>query len=89
MANDVNKKLGDILKGIDQQKITKSKETIEKLLKTPEGKKLQQQLGTVDRDQLIKNFLQMDTQTIQKKLNQADLSALSGLSAEDILKKLR
>lgn len=89
MNKDVNKKLGDILKGIDTRKISESKKTVENLLKTPEGQKLQKQLGGLDKDKLIESFMQMDTNEIKKKLNKADLSSLSGLNAEDILKKLR
>lgn len=89
MANDINQKLGEILKGLDSKKVDAGKKTVENLLKTPEGKKLQQQLQGADTDQLLKNFMQMDTEEIKKMLNKADLSGLSGISIDDVLKKLR
>ncbi len=89
MKQDISKKLGDILKGVDAKKINESKKTVENLLKTPEGQKLQKQLSGLDKEKLVETFMQMDTSEIKKKLNQADLSGLSGLKAEDILKKLR
>ncbi|GEM_PF-3562196 len=89
MNKDVSKKLGDILKGVDTRKISESKKTVENLLRTPEGQKLQKQLDGLDKDKLVESFMKMDTSEIKKKLNKADLSSLSGLSADDIMKKLR
>lgn len=87
MDQNVTKKLGEILQGMDTGKI--NKKTIEQLLKTPEGQKLKEQLGGLDKDKLVEGFMKLDTNAIKKNLSKADLSSLAGMKAEDILKKLR
>lgn len=86
---DISKKLESILTGIDKSKINGSKKTITELLATPEGRKLVSQLGSIDKNKLYEAFMSMDAEEIKRKLQTADLSKLSGLKAEDILKKLR
>lgn len=89
MRKDVNKKIENVLNGIDKNTINSGKRNIEQLLSTPEGKKLAQSLGNVDKNKLIDQFMKMDSSEIKRKLKNADLSKLSGLKAEDIIKKLR
>ncbi len=89
MRRDVNKKMENILNGIDKNTINSGKRSIEQLLSTPEGKKLAERLGNIDKNKVIDQFMKMDTAEMKKKLQNADLSKLSGLKAEDIMKKLR
>ena len=86
---DISKKLENVLKGIDKSKINSGKKNITELLSTPEGKKLLSQLGNIDKNKLLETFMSMDTEEMKKKLQTADLSKLSGLKADEILKKLR
>ena len=89
MRRDVNKKMENILNGIDKNTINSGKRSIEKLLSTPEGKKLAERLGNIDKNKVIDQFMKMDPAEMKRKLQNADLSKLSGLKAEDIMKKLR
>lgn len=89
MRRDVNKKMENILNGIDKNTINSGKRSIEQLLSTPEGKKLAEHLGNIDKNKVIDQFMKMDPAEMKKKLQNADLSKLSGLKAEDIMKKLR
>lgn len=89
MRRDVNKKMENILNGIDKNTINSGKKSIEQLLSTPEGKKLAERLGNIDKNKVIDQFMKMDPAEMKKKLQNADLSNLSGLKAEDIMKKLR
>ena len=89
MRRDVNKKTENILNGIDKNTINSGKRSIEQLLSTPEGKKLAERLGNIDKNKVIDQFMKMDPAEMKKKLQNADLSKLSGLKAEDIMKKLR
>ncbi len=89
MRRDVNKKMENILNGIDKNTINSGKRSIEQLLSTPEGKKLAERLGNIDKNKVIDQFMKMDPAEMKKKLQNADLSKLSGLKAEDIMKKLR
>lgn len=89
MRRDVNKKMENILNGIDKNTINSGKRSIEQLLSTPEGKKLAERLGNIDKNKVIDQFMKMDPAEMKRKLQNADLSKLSGLKAEDIMKKLR
>lgn len=89
MKEDINKKLENVLNSMDKNKLNLDKRTVEQLLSTPEGKKLASRLSGVDKNKLINTFMNMDCAELKKKLQNADLSKLSQLKADDILKKLR
>ena len=89
MSQDINKKLEDILQGIDKNKINNSKRNFDQLLNTPEGKKLLQNIGNIDKSKLMNMFMKMDTNEIKRKLQNADLSKMSNLNAADIINKLK
>lgn len=82
MKDNVNKKLEALLSD-------KSAAQIKRFAESAEGQKLKQQLAGADKNKLVEEFLKMDTAELKKKLASADLSGLSGLSAEQIMKKLR
>ena len=86
---DISKKLESVLQGLDKSKISAGTKTITELLSTPEGKKLASQLSSVDKKKLMESFMSMDSEEIKRKFQTADLSKLSGLNVEEILKKLR
>ena len=89
MRRDINKKLENVLNGVDKNTIDSGKRSVEQLLSTPEGRKLASQIQNVDKKKVIDAFMKMDSSEIKRKLRDADLSKLSNLKAEDILKKLR
>lgn len=89
MRRDINKKLENVLNGMDKNTIDSGKRSVEQLLSTPEGRKLASQIQNVDKKKVIDAFMKMDSSEIKRKLRDADLSKLSNLKAEDILKKLR
>lgn len=89
MGQDINKKLEDILQGIDKNKINNSKRSLEQMLNTPEGKKLLQNIGNIDKSKLMNMFMKMDTNEIKRKLQNADLSKMSNINANDIINKLK
>lgn len=89
MSQDVNKKLEDILSGIDKNKIMQSKKNIEQMLNTPEGKKLLQNIESLDKGKLMNMFMRMDTKELKQKIKDADLSKMSGIKADDIINKFK
>ena len=89
MGQDINKKLEDILQGIDKNKINNSKRSLEQMLNTPEGKKLLQNIGNIDKSKLMNMFMKMDTNEIKRKLQNADLSKMSNINANDIIGEKR
>ena len=82
--NDIEKKLREVLSGVDMSGFNSS--GIEKLLKSPQGRKLAESISDTDKQKLLNKFMSMNSNEIKNKLNQADLSQLS---VDDILKKLR
>ena len=89
MKNDIGKKIESILKDIDKSTINSGKKNIEQLLSSEEGKKLVAGLGNIDKTKLMNAFMSMNSSDIKSKLQNADLSKLSNINADEILKKLR
>ncbi|MCX7715360.1 MAG: hypothetical protein N2171_06505 [Clostridia bacterium] len=86
---DINKKLEDILSGMDAGKIKKSKQTINEFLNTPDGEKLKKQLNSIDKQKLLNVFSNMGTNEIKKKLSNLDSDSLSKMKADEIIQKLK
>lgn len=84
MQNNINDKLLGIL-----SKSNIKRDDIAKFLSSSEGQKLKNSLSEKDKNEIVKKFMQMDANEISKKLKNADLSGLSGMSAGDILNKLK
>lgn len=84
MQENINEKLLGILSG---SKI--KSDDIAKFLSSSEGQNLKNSLSEKDKNAIIKKFMQMDSNEVRKKLKNADLSGLSGMSAGDILNKLK
>lgn len=87
--NDVSKKLEELLSGLNPSTLKSGKQSIEQLLNSPQGKKLAEQLSGADKQKLLSTFMGMNNNDIRKKLQNVNLADLSGLSADEILKKLR
>ncbi len=82
MKDNVSKKLDALLSDKDAAQI-------KRFVASAEGQKLKQQLAGADKNKIVEEFLKMDTAELKKKLASANLSGLSGMSAEQIIKKLR
>lgn len=89
MDNNVNKKLENILAGLDKNKVAQAKRSLEGFMNTPEGRRLAQQISSADRSKLINSFMNMNTDDIKKKLNNVDLSKLSGSDIAGVINKLK
>lgn len=89
MSQDVNKKLEEVLSGIDKNKIMQSKKNLEQMLNTPEGKKLLKNIESMDKGKLMNMFMGMDTKELKQKIKDADLSKMSGIKADDIINKFK
>lgn len=89
MSNDLNKKLNEVMSGIDKNKILQSKKTIEEFASTPDGQKLLNELRNTDKNKILEMFMKMDTSEIKRKLQNADVSKLSNMNLGDIKNKLK
>lgn len=87
--NNVNKKLESILSSVDKSKINETKRSLEDFAKTPEGKKVINQLGGIDKNKLMNLFMSMDTQDLKSKLEKADLSKLSQSDIKNVINKIK
>jgi len=89
MDNNVNKKLENILSSVDKRKINETKRSLEEFSKTAEGKKVMQQIGTIDKNKLMNLFMSMDTKDLKDKLSKADLSKLSQSDIKNVMNKIK
>jgi hypothetical protein len=87
--NDVSKKLEELLSGMNPSVLKNGRQNIEQILQSQQGRTLANQLSGADKQKLLSAFMSLDNDEIRKKLKNVKMSDLSGLSAEDILKKLR
>ena len=81
---DITKKLQSLL---SESKLTEQK--ISSLLNGSKGKNIINSLSEKDKQKLMSTFMSMSNEEIKAKLKNADLSSLSGMSVDEILKKLR
>ncbi|MBE7016091.1 MAG: hypothetical protein E7417_04630 [Ruminococcaceae bacterium] len=86
MDNNVNDRLKSVLSGIKSEG---TYEPIMKLLTSSEGQKLMKNLSPADKKAIVDRFMSLDKNAVQNSLKNFDASKLSGLSARDILDKLR
>lgn len=89
MGKNVDKKLADILSSVDKGKLEKNSKAINQIINSNEGQKLKNQIGQIDKNKLIEAFSSMDSNDIKNKLSRADVSKLNGLTAEEIIRKLK
>ena len=86
MDSSSEKKLRELLQGINPNKISQSKKAVENFLNTDEGRKVAQKIVGLDKDALINSVMKMDKKDIKNKLENMDLSKIN---AKDIIDKLR
>lgn len=86
---NINKKLENILSGVDKTKLNQAKKTAEQFMKTNEGKKLIEQLNNTDKNKLLNSFMKMDTNEIKSKLKNANISNLSNTDISSVINKLK
>ena len=84
MNNNINEKLKSVLSG---QK--SSYEPVMRLLSSPEGKELINSLSPQEKKAIMDKFMSLDKKTIGECMKNFNPSSLSGMSAQDILNKLR
>lgn len=85
MDNGVNSRLQGILSGLSGNKMSE----LERLMSSPEGQNLIKSLSPQDKKAIIERFMSLDKSAIEKSLKNIDSASLSGMSAKDILSKLR
>ncbi len=88
MNSDVNKKLNDLLSGVDKTKLDAAKKSVEKFINSNDGDKLKQQLKNVDKNKLLNKFMNMDSNEMKAVLQKANLSNISPNDVSNILNKL-
>ena len=84
MDNSVNERLRSVLSGGKG-----SYEPVMKLLSSDEGKKLINSLSPQEKKAIIDKFMSLDKNAVGECLKNFEPSMLSGMSAQDILNKLR
>lgn len=89
MNNDVNKKIENLISGMNSSEFMSSKQSIEQILNSPQGKKLAASFSESDKQKIINKFMSMSNTDIQNSLKNVNLKNLSNLQIDDILKKLK
>ena len=85
----MNQKLKSILSGMGSDKLKNSADMVSKFLSTPEGQKLKNSLSENDTKAILEKFMKLDPKKAGETLKNANISNLSGMSAEEIMKKLK
>ena len=86
MDNNVNERLKSV---IGSGNFKGASEPIMKLLASPEGQKLMRSLSPAEKKAIIDRFMSLDKKAVENSLKNFNPSMLSGLTAQDILNKLR
>lgn len=89
MGENMNEKLKKILSGMGSDKLKNSADMASKFLSTKEGQKLKDSLTDADKKAILEKFMSLDPKKASESLKNADLSNLSGMSVDEILKKLK
>ncbi len=82
MNNNINKKLEDILKKMNPN-------DIKNLAMSPNVQNIVKGLNQQDKDKLIREFSNLSSADIQRKLSPKNLNSFQGMNADDIIKKLK
>jgi len=89
MSENMNEKLKKILSGMGSDKLKNSADIASKFLSSKEGQKLKNSLTDADKKAILDKFMSLDPKKTSESLKNADLSKLSGMSVEEIMKKLK
>ncbi len=87
IMNDINKKLQDILSGLNASKLRG--QNVSSILSSSEAEKIKNKLSPTDKQKIMSTFSGMSNEEIRRKLSNADLNSISKMSADDIIKKLK
>ena len=88
MNSDVNKKLNNLLSGVDKTKLDAAKKSVEQFINSNDGNKIKEQLKNVDKNKLLNKFMNMDSNEMKAVLQKANLSKLSPDDVSNIINKL-
>ena len=89
MKENIGDKLSRMLSGLDKNKLKNSADAVSKLLSSEEGQRLKNSLSESDKKAILEKFMSLDTNEVNEKLKNADPSQLNGMSAQDIINKLK
>ena len=89
MEQNINDKLKKISSGVGSDKLKNSADMVTKFMATPEGQKLKNSLSEADKKAILEKFMKLDTKKAGDSLKNADLSNISGMSVDEIMKKLK
>ena len=82
MNNNINRKLEEVLKKINPS-------DLKKLAASPAILQIIKSLNSKDREKLLHEFSHLSTDEIKRKLGSSNLSSFQGLSADEIIKRLK
>ena len=82
MNNNINQKLEDLLKKI-------SPSDLKKLAMSPALSGIIKSLDGKDKEKLLREFSNLDSAEIKRKINSANLKNMQGLSADEIIKRIK
>ena len=85
----MNDKIKKILSGMGSDKLKNSQDMVTKFMATPEGQKLKNSLSDADKKAILEKFMKLDSKKASDSLKNIDLSNLSGMSVDEIMKKLK
>ena len=89
MDQNMNDKIKKILSGMGSDKLKNSQDMVTKFMATPEGQKLKNSLSDADKKAILEKFMKLDSKKASDSLKNIDLSNLSGMSVDEIMKKLK
>lgn len=82
MNENLNKKLESALSGINVS-------DLKKMAQNPAVKSIIGSLNEKDKEKLIREFSSLSNTEMKQKLKDADFSKMSGMSVDDLIKKLK
>lgn len=82
MNNNLNKKLEGVLSSVNPAEL-------QKLMKLAKGSSIASKLSESDKQKILKEFAELDTGVLKKKLASFKAEDLNGLSADEILKRIK
>lgn len=89
MNEELNKKLNDLLSGIDREKLSGMKRSVGKMLEGKNGEMLKRRIGTMDKDKLLDEFMRLDSNELKRLIGKANVNELDGTEIEEVLKKMK
>lgn len=82
MNNDINSKINSILSGMNAR-------DVQQIMQLAKSSGVVSKLTQAEREKIINEFSKLDTGEIKRKMSKLNPSELSGISADELIKKLR